>query len=466
MMGWLEKATDKKTVFYLAVILASILLGVFIVWVVPAVPPLYLLLGVGGLFFCYLFLFHIDVGVLLSIFILYETSRFNYLGGGTPFHPNGLLGLAIIGFTVLYFLTHRIDYSRFIGIGSYIGFFAVCVLSLAFAGSYLMDGVTITLRLLTGLCIFAVLIYKLDTMRMVKWVMIAVAGSQISPVIERLLNYRGFMLASEYEDLRIGTSAVGVYLAMLLILALMQFMNSKRYTERFLWGGLIGLFGVGLYFSYGRAGWISFVVALFVIAALRYRKLLLILPVVLIFAIILVPAISERFSDISAAALSDRNSSTLGARIEVWKGAIEVVKDHLILGVGYGVGRYKVGEYLGQYSWMIHNDYISVLLETGVIGLIMFLVWQGHWLYSIFIVYRNSSYTYDKILSLAILAIFVASLVSRVTDNSLQDSYRLYFLSALVAAVLALPRVRANEEAKASFGHNEAPHRPTHTTAP
>ncbi len=465
MMGWLERATDRKVLFYLAVVLASILLGVFVVWIVPVVPPLYLLLGAGGLLFCYLFLFHIEVGIILSIFILYETSRFNYMGGGTPFHPNGLLGLAIIGFTLLYFLSHKIDYSRFTGIGSFIGFFAVCALSLVFAGSHLMEGVTITLRLLTGLCIYAVLIYKLDTMRMVKWVVIAVAGSQISPVIERLMNYRGFMLANQYEDLRIGTSAVGVYLAMLLTLAMLQFINSKRLSERLFWGGLIGLFSLGLYLSFGRAGWISFIVAMLVIGLLRYRKLLLILPVVLIFAILLVPAISQRFSDISVAALTDRNSSTLGARIEVWKGAIDIAKDHIILGVGYGVGRYVVGDYLGQYSWMIHNDYLSVLLETGIIGVIMFVLWQGHWLYSIFVVFKNSKYDYDKILTLAILAIFVASLVSRMTDNSLQDSYRLYFLSALVAAALALPRVRSNEEAKAALVPAESSHRSSQRSA-
>ena len=447
----LEKVNDRKIIFYCIAAVVSILLGVFVVLALPLIPPLYILLGFAGLLIAYLLLFHIEVGVILAIFVLYESSRFNYMGGGTPFHPNGLLGIAIIGATIVFFLSHKIDYSRLIGIIPYFGFWAICVFSLAFTGNNLMEGVTITLRLMTGLSIYAVLTYKLDSIKMVKWVLLAVAGSQISPLISRLLNYRGYEVASEYGLVRIGTSAVGVYLAMFLTLSLVQIINARRKPERFLWGGFAGLFAVGLFLSYGRAGWISFIVALVVIGLLRYKKLLVVLPVILILLVLLVPAISQRFSDISVDALTDRNSSTLGARIEVWKGALEIAKNSLIFGVGYGVGRYRVGELLGQYSWMIHNDYLSVLLETGVLGLILFLVWQGHWLISIFNVFRKSKVEYDKILSLGILAIFVASLVSRITDNSLQDSYRLYFLSALVAVALTLPRVRANEEAKAAL---------------
>jgi len=100
---------------------------------------------------------------------------------------------------------------------------------------------------------------------------------------------------------------------------------------------------------------------------------------------------------------------------------------------------------------MIHNDYLSVLLETGLLGLIVFIFWHSQWLISILKVFLNSKYEYDKILVLGIFAIFAASLVIRITENILQDAYKLYYLSALVAVAFALPRVRANEEAKAPF---------------
>jgi len=451
--GQLEKAFKRYLIIFCPSVLAGVIMGIFVVGVLPNIPSLYILLGLGGLLFAYLLLFHIEVAVILALLVFYETSRFNYLGGGTPYHPNGLLGIGIIGATIFYFLFHRINFSRLLGIKPFIGYLLVCIFSLAFSGRHLMDGLTITLRLATALSIYSVLIYKLDSIKIVNWVIFAVAGSQIVRVLTKLLNLPlGNISASENgEPTRIGDSGVGAFLALILTLSIIQFINSKKTSERLLWGGMVGLFGIGLFFSFGRSGWIGFAVAMVVIGLMKYKKLLLILPILIILLVVLVPAIPQRFSDISVDALTYSSTSTLAGRIYVWKGAIDVAKNHLFFGVGYGVGRYRVGELLGQYSYMIHNDYLSVLLETGLLGLIVFIFWHSQWLISILKVFLNSKYEYDKILVLGIFAIFAASLVIRITENILQDAYKLYYLSALVAVAFALPRVRANEEAKAPF---------------
>ena len=429
-------------------IFVGIFLGIFVVWILPNVPPIYILIGLGALLFAYLLLFHIDIAVILALFIYHETGRFNYMGGGTPFHPNGLLGISIIGATIFYFIFRRIDFSRLPGVIPFMGYLIVCIFSLLFTEERLMDGVTITLRLMTALSIYAVLVYKLDSIKMVNWAILAIAGSQITPTITRLLAlFRGNIINTESnEPVRTGTSTVGAFLALILTLSFIQLINTRKTSERILWGCLVVLFSLGLFFSYGRAGWIGFIVALLVIGCMKYKKLLVILPIGLILLVVLVPAIPQRFSDISLSEINNRSSSTLAVRYEIWRGAIEVAKNNLLFGVGYGVGRYRVGELLGRYSWMIHNDYISVLLETGIVGLIIFMFWHSQWLFLIFNVYKNSKFKYDKILSLGIFAIFIASLVIRLTDNILQDAYKLYYLSGLIAIALTLPRIRAKEE--------------------
>jgi hypothetical protein len=191
--------------FYLSAILSSIFTGIFVVLVIPKIPPLYLLLGFSGLIFAYLLFFHIDIGVICALFILYETHRFNYLGGGTPYHPNGLLGIAIIGATIFFFLSHRIHLSQLPGIFPFISFLFVCIFSLMFTGRYFMEGLTITLRLMTAMSIYAVLVYKLDSLKMLNWTIFAIAGSQISPIISKLLMlYRGEFQLQKQDLLVLG----------------------------------------------------------------------------------------------------------------------------------------------------------------------------------------------------------------------------------------------------------------------
>jgi O-antigen ligase len=430
----------------------AIVLGITLGGLLVHVPSLYLFLGIGGLVFGVLLLFKIEVAVLLGILLRNWLDRYTYLGGGTAMHPNGAIGIAIIGGAALFFLLNGIDPRRLRGFWAFLGFTLVSLFSLAFAGDYLMDGLTVALRLVTALAIYAVLIHKLDSRAKINWVIAAVIAAQIWPTIEGLsgVAQRGGLSLSSAEIVRLGHSGQGALLAMILAFCLVQFLGASTHPRRFLWGGLSSLFAVGLFFSYGRAGWIGFGVTVMVIGLMKHRKLLVVFPLLLILLIALSPLVARRFSDVDIGRLDDRNSSTLAQRVEIWQGSMDVYEARPLLGVGYGTGRYRVGEYLGQYAWMTHNDYLEVLLETGLIGFVLFMLWQGQWLVQILQVYREAEYPYDKVLALAVVAMLLASLVVRVTDNVLQTTEKLYPLAALVAATLALPRIRAGEEARGS----------------
>jgi O-antigen ligase len=308
-----------------------------------------------------------------------------------------------------------------------------------------MDGLTVTLRIMAGCAVFAVLVYKLDSVRKVRWVIAAVVVAMIWPTLEALLGVwqRGGLALNGANPQRIGDSSVGASLALILIVCLAFFLGAGTRTSRLIWGGLSGFFGVGLLFSYGRAGWISLVVGLVFVGLIQHRRLLVILPVLLLLIVLLVPAIPQRFADISADRLDNRSDSTLAGRLHVWRAALEIYPEHPLLGVGTGTGRYRVGERLGAYATMIHNDYLSVLLETGVIGLVLFLLWQGQWFVAVVGVHKHARTNEERTLALAVAAALVVSLVSRLTENLVLDAYDLYPLSALVAAALVLPRIRA-----------------------
>jgi O-antigen ligase len=426
----------------------SILLGLILGTLMVFVPVPYILAGIGGIVFAYLLLFRIEVAVILSLLALEPLRQFNYLAGEIPLHPNGLIGIAIIAGTIWFILFNKIDYSRLQAHWSFLGFLVICFLSLIFAGEHLAAGITVTLRLVTALAIFIVLQYRLDSIKKAEWVIAAILGSQLWVTIQQLLRIAGSagLTFSKEETFRLGNSGLGTSLANILILCLVMFLNTKTNLRRLLWGSLTVLFTVSLFLSYGRAGWIGFVIGVFIIGVMRHRKLLLFFPVLLILVTTQIPGISQRFDDISIDRLSDYDSSTLGKRITYWEAAIQIFQTRPFLGVGFGVEKYRVGEYLNKIDPSIHNDYLTVLVGTGLIGFIMFMLWFGQWITELLKVYRRSKFTYDKAIAFAVFAYFFTSLVVRLTDNLLQTTDDMYPIAALVAVTLALPRIRANEK--------------------
>ncbi len=416
-------------------------------------PPLYILLGVGGLLFAYLLIFHIELAVVVALLVLEQLRDYNYLGGGSPFHPNGLMGLALIFGAVWFFTFNKIDFSRLVAIKYFLAFLVVSFLSLLFAGGNWFEGLTIALRLASGFAIYAILVYRTDSIREVLLVIAAILIALLWPTITGLVQIAQGQGSDFFQmgtaRLGGGTSGPGVYLAMILPLCIVFLFEARTSAQRLLWGAVSAILLVALYFSYARAGWIGFLVGLLLIATLKYKRLWFLLPGLVLVIFLILPQVSDRFSDISLSQLANRNSSTFAMRLELWNAGFEVFKSsNPLFGVGYGVERYRIGEYLSQYAWMAHNDYIGVLVGTGLIGSIFFLLWHGQWFVKLFNLYRQSKYDFDRTLALGTLAVFFVSLVVRLSDNIIEPTGRLYPLVALVAVTLALPRIRADEEAR------------------
>jgi O-antigen ligase len=444
----INNVLNKSFSFDAAAFGLSILLGLVLGSSLIFLPVPYILAGIGGIVFAYLLLFRIEVAIILSLLALEPLRLLNDLAGDIPLHPNGVIGLAIIAGTIWFILFNKIDYSNLKGLWPFLGFLVICFLSLLFAGEYLIETIIVTLRLVTALAIFIVLQHKLDSIKKVEWVIAAIIGTHVLISIVRLLRLVGNvgLTFAKEETVRLGHSGVGTTYATILILCLVLFLNTETKFKRLLWGCLTAFFSVTLYFSYSRAGWIGIVVGLIIIGVMRHRKLLLAMPVLLVLVITQIPGISQRFSDISIDMLGYGDSSTLAQRITYWEAAIQVYQTHPYLGVGYGADGFRVGEYFNKDNPTIHNDYLTVLVGTGLIGFVMFILWFGQWAIEILKVYQRSEFEYDKAIAFAVFAFFLTSLVVRLTDNLLQTTDDMYPLAALVAVTLALPRIRANEK--------------------
>lgn len=129
---------------------------------------------------------------------------------------------------------------------------------------------------------------------------------------------------------------------------------------------------VCLFFTFSRSSWISLILSLFIVGILFDKKYLLysiFIFVCLFGADILLETNRGDITKLSS-------DSSLSYRIELWKSSFKIIKDNFIVGIGFGT-LYK---YTPLYSNVIksyiahcHNVYLQILMDTGIIGFIIFL---------------------------------------------------------------------------------------------
>jgi O-antigen ligase len=106
-------------------------------------------------------------------------------------------------------------------------------------------------------------------------------------------------------------------------------------------------------------------------------------------------------------AIESLENTTMVGRFALWSIGWKIVKDNFITGVGLGNFQLAYSKYTGIYVSRVvtpgykndpHNTYLSILAETGFIGLALFLSFLGYLI--LFIVKRKSE---NKVFALCLL---------------------------------------------------------------
>jgi putative inorganic carbon (hco3(-)) transporter len=137
----------------------------------------------------------------------------------------------------------------------------------------------------------------------------------------------------------------------------------------------LGLLGIALYSAYcleltlSRGSYAGFVLGLLVLGLIKERKILILLVILFVSWQSLVPnAVTERvmmtYQDNGAV------DASAGERLTLWQDALQVFSEDPILGTGFNTYAYmrRVGPYTDT-----HNYYVKILMETGLVGLLIFL---------------------------------------------------------------------------------------------
>ena len=173
-------------------------------------------------------------------------------------------------------------------------------------------------------------------------------------------------------------NGLAMYVAPLILLVTAMMMKTRGIYRK-LGMCAVALGGSALLFSFSRGGWMAFAIAfLMLLLALSKGKYVRARGPLLALAVGAV-VVFFFFSQIEGRFVSQEGADAAQDRIYLIKIAWNMIKDSPILGVGANtfmsvIGRYTRGPDLQYvYLHMVHNQYLLVFAETGLVGILAFL---------------------------------------------------------------------------------------------
>jgi len=260
---------------------------------------------------------------------------------------------------------------------------------------------------------------------------------------------RSFNIFSKYQVARQSISIFGnpnffgIFMLVSFFLASGRFFSSRRFLERSFIGAALAVTAAGLIFSFSRTAWLSALITLIAGFFLWYRyyrqrsltRSVIIIVVTLIVTLILVgyyfhPAIAERFNSYS------QGGRSFTARQHLYQSAFSLWQERPFFGWGPDtfryLYRYKIHPnfftlYPGGIVQYTHNEFLQLLAETGIPGLLSFSLLCGTLLWQRLRAENDAS---CHSLALAVIAILIAACFSMFM--------RYLFFGALFWLLLAL----------------------------
>ncbi|MFH0731636.1 MAG: O-antigen ligase family protein [Candidatus Omnitrophota bacterium] len=187
-----------------------------------------------------------------------------------------------------------------------------------------------------------------------------------------------------------------------------------------------------LMYTFSRGAIAAFLFAILFMTFIRNKIIFILLIFSLVFVVLnpkLMPsALYERFSSTfleeGQAAQGDVKDSlepSAQRRITIWEGAILMIEEHPLFGIGYGLFPSTISSYASIHKVDSHNTYITLAAELGLVGLMVFLWIMLLILKNAWFVYRRTKDTFIKSFALGFLAGTVGLLVCNMFGTRLDS---------------------------------------------
>jgi O-antigen ligase len=153
--------------------------------------------------------------------------------------------------------------------------------------------------------------------------------------------------------------------------------------------------------------------------------------------------VKERFTETQQEVAAGELAEGSSGRVDIWKGAIEVIRDHPIVGVGFGQLPSAMRETSLGEQRVAHNLYLETMAEMGIpgIALLLTLFWLG--LRSARKLQKETGFA--KTLGNAYFYFLLSLLISNLFGGRLYSIYSAGSLSILTALVFRTQRIVAKD---------------------
>jgi putative inorganic carbon (HCO3(-)) transporter len=167
-----------------------------------------------------------------------------------------------------------------------------------------------------------------------------------------------------------GTNGLAAFEAQFTTFLLAISAFEKKWWLRHAYHALAAFSGICLMYSLSRGGYIAMLAGWLFIGLTKRRWLLILLIVFLATWTTIVPNAVKQRVFMTYDTESGEVDHSAGTRLTLWEDAMQVFDSNIVIGAGFNTYQYmhRVGNYEDT-----HNFFLKVLVETGILGLGLFL---------------------------------------------------------------------------------------------
>jgi O-antigen ligase len=381
--------------------------------------------------------------------------------GSSDVNAAAMMSLLVIGLAWAHIALGRVDIMKMPLVKPWLAFLAVAFVGIPLAPEP-ARAIQDWLRVAGVFALYVLVVDVVRTRDDLRWLLRVMLLSVVVPLVLGIYQYFAGTGNLETEGFNriIGTfthpSPYASYLVTLLPFAIVSFLHTESRLGRVGLAAVIPLMVFSIYATQTRVAWIGLVVLAMVFMWDRARWTLIFVPMIGLALIFAMPSMRARFDE----ATSDTGS--VFWRTHQWQRAIEIPSTPQLVTVGAGLGAVDVT--LGNFT---HNEYVRLLAETGLIGLVITI-----WLYwQLFKLaregYRRAESSYERDLMLALLMAFASRAVIAASDNIIAFPVLEWYFWGFAAVIVVMSgRYRelrepidpvAAQEARRSSGPAVAP---------
>jgi O-antigen ligase len=262
-----------------------------------------------------------------------------------------------------------------------------------------------------------------------------VFGGYVAAVATLLLYRQQASELKRFTAVESDPNSLAMTLALALPMAWYIGMTNRNAILRWVCRGVIavGLGAIGLTAS--RGGMVAATVALLIVP-LTMTKLS---PGRLVAAVVLLTLsgalaaayVPEKIVQRLATTGTEVEDLSLGGRFKLWEAGVKALTERPLTGYGAGFWRSAVAPWLGPNPQVAHNSFLSVAVETGIVGLLLYL---GMFMAVFLALMRLPSF--ERRFGLVLLATLVVAMLPLSWDDQKSVWFVLAVLLGLSQAVM------------------------------